>query len=78
MLSSFDSDMHFYISVTTSCLFSQVVELLIQKDADVNLNGSVHDRPLHMAASKGYLRISQLLVNGKGDSKAEGKSIFKL
>ncbi len=35
--------------------------------------GGVGDRPLHLATSKGYLSIVQLLVNGSQHSKADGR-----
>lgn len=49
-----------------------MVEFLIQSGADINVNGSVGDRPLHLACAKGNLKITQLLVEGRGEVKADG------
>ena len=51
----------------------QVVEFLIQSGVDINISGSVGDRPLHLACAKGHLKITQLLVEGNGDNKADGR-----
>jgi serine/threonine-protein kinase TNNI3K len=50
-----------------------VVEFLIQSGVDVNISGSVGDRPLHLACAKGNLKIVQMLVEGNVDNKADGK-----
>ena len=49
------------------------MEFLIQSGVDINISGSVGDRPLHLACAKGNLKITQLLVEGKGDRKADGQ-----
>ncbi len=41
-------------------------------EADVNASGEVGDRPLHLAAAKGYLGIVKLLMGD--DSKTDGES----
>lgn len=43
-------------------------------EADVNANGEVGDRPLHLAAAKGYLGIVKLLMGD--DSKTDGESFL--
>ena len=53
---------------------SQVVDILLSSGADVNISGSVGDRPLHLACAKGHLKVSQLLVEGNTKQKADGKS----
>ena len=55
------------------CIAGQVVEFLIQSGVDINISGSVGDRPLHLACAKGNLKITQLLVEGNGDRKADGQ-----
>ena len=50
--------------------------MLLKHGADVNISGSVGDRPLHLAAGKGYVRVTQYLVEGTGKSKANGEFIF--
>lgn len=48
----------------------QLVKLLLKFGADVNVSGEVGDRPLHLAAAKGFLGIvKQLMAEG---SKANG------
>lgn len=50
----------------------KVAKLLLKFGADVDAGGEVGDRPLHLAAAKGFLGIINLLV-GDGN-KANGKS----
>ena len=57
-------------------LYLQVVEVLIRSGADLNVAGSVGDRPLHLACGKGYLRVTQLLIEGSEINKAEGMASF--
>lgn len=52
--------------------FFQVAKLLLKFGADVNASGEVGDRPLHLAAAKGFLSIIKLLM-GEG-SKANGET----
>uniref|UniRef100_A0A4W4FUM3 Serine/threonine-protein kinase TNNI3K n=1 Tax=Electrophorus electricus TaxID=8005 RepID=A0A4W4FUM3_ELEEL len=50
---------------TFSPLFTrckQVCKLLLRFGADVNVSGEVGDRPLHLAAAKGFLGIIRLLM----------------
>ena len=49
--------------------------MLIDLEADVNVKGGVGDRPLHLAAAKGYLKVVQKLVEGRQDNKAQGSKI---
>lgn len=42
--------------------------------ADVNASGEVGDRPLHLAAAKGFLNITKLLM--EEGSKADGKKRY--
>ena len=46
--------------------------MLLKFGADVNVSGEVGDRPLHLAAAKGFLGIIKLLL-GEG-SKTDGES----
>ncbi|KAJ8375353.1 hypothetical protein SKAU_G00059330 [Synaphobranchus kaupii] len=39
-----------------------VTKLLLKFGADVNVSGEVADRPLHLAAAKGYLNVVKLLM----------------
>ncbi len=50
----------------------QVCKLLKKFEADVNATGEVGDRPLHLAAAKGYLGIVKMLMGD--DSKTDGES----
>ncbi len=50
----------------------QVAKLLLKFGADVNASGEVGDRPLHLAAAKGFLGIIKLLM-GEG-SKANSET----
>lgn len=52
------------------------MDFLIQSGADVNISGSVGDRPIHLACAKGNLKITQLLVEGHGQNKADGQYFF--
>lgn len=49
-----------------------MAKLLLKFGADVNASGEVGDRPLHLAAAKGFLSIIKLLM-GEG-SKANGEN----
>lgn len=49
-----------------------MAKLLLKFGADVNASGEVGDRPLHLAAAKGFLCIVKLLM-GEG-SKANGET----
>lgn len=49
-----------------------MAKLLLKFGADVDASGEVGDRPLHLAAAKGFLGIINLLV-GDG-SKANGET----
>lgn len=40
----------------------QVVEYLLSRGVDVNISGSVGDRPLHLAADRGDYKVVQLLL----------------
>lgn len=40
----------------------QVVEYLLSRGVDVNISGSVGDRPLHLAVGRGDYKIAQLLL----------------
>ena len=51
---------------------SQVAKLLLKFGADVDVSGEVGDRPLHLAAAKGFLSIIKLLM-GEG-TKANGET----
>ena len=53
--------------------FSQVVDVLMSNGADLNISGSVGDRPLHLACAKGHLKVTQLLLEGNRRQKADGK-----
>ena len=50
----------------------QVVNVLMSNGADLNISGSVGDRPLHLACAKGHLKVTQLLVEGNKRQKADG------
>ena len=50
----------------------QVAKLLLKFGADLNASGEVGDRPLHLAAAKGFIGIVKLLM-GEG-SKANGET----
>jgi len=52
------------------------VEVLLSRGADVNVAGSVGDRPLHLAAAKGHVTITQMLVEGGIHPGADGRSSF--
>ena len=52
------------------------MDILLSSGADVNISGSVGDRPLHLACAKGHLKVTQLLVEGNTKQKADGKSRF--
>lgn len=39
-----------------------MVEYLLSRGVDVNIAGSVGDRPLHLAATYGYYKIVQMLL----------------
>lgn len=52
------------------------MEVLLEHGADINKAGSVGDRPLHLACGKGYVRVTQLLVEGIKQQKADGKECF--
>lgn len=49
-----------------------MAKLLLKFGADVNASGEVGDRPLHLAAAKGFLGIIKLLM-GEG-TKTNGKT----
>lgn len=51
---------------------SQVAKLLLKFGADVNASGEVGDRPLHLAAAKGFLPIIKLLL--EDESRANGET----
>lgn len=51
---------------------AQVAKLLLKFGADVNVGGEVGDRPLHLAAAKGFLNIVKLLM--EEGSKANGET----
>ena len=53
--------------------FFQMVELLIFHGADISVSGGVGDQPIHLACAKGYLKITQLLVEGTSQQKADGR-----
>ena len=46
-----------------------VVRLLLESKADANACGSVGDRPLHLAVSKGFANITELLLSANADRK---------
>ena len=50
-----------------------MVELLLSNGSDINISGSVRDRPIHLASSKANLKIMQLLVEGTSQQKADGR-----
>jgi len=50
--------------------------VLLSRGADVNVAGSVGDRPLHLAAAKGHVTITQMLVEGGIHPGADGRSSF--
>ena len=50
--------------------------MLLKHGADINIAGSVGDRPLHLACGKGYVRVTQLLVEGTSKQKADGKVLL--
>lgn len=56
----------------------QVAKLLLKFGADVNISGEVGDRPLHLAAAKGFLNIVKLLMEdgGKTDGKMKWMSMY--
>ena len=51
----------------------QIVELLIEKGADVNAVGKSETTPLHLAAYWDHKDIAELLINNGADVNAEGK-----
>ena len=51
----------------------QIVELLIEKGADVNAVGELETTPLHLAAYWDHKDIAELLINNGADVNAEGK-----
>lgn len=63
--------------VCSSCwTFKQVCRLLLKFGADVNVSGEVGDRPLHLAAAKGYLSVIRLLMEDTG--AVDGKRNYSL
>lgn len=48
-----------------------MAKLLLKFGADVNVSGEVGDRPLHLAAAKGFLNIVKLLMEDGG--KIDGR-----
>ena len=50
--------------------------MLLSRGADVNVAGSVGDRPLHLAAAKGHVTITQMLVEGGIHPGADGRFSF--
>lgn len=61
----------------TCLLLTQLVKLLLKFGADVNASGEVGDRPLHLAAARGFLGIVKLLTaeGSKADSESTADSI---
>lgn len=49
-----------------------MTKLLLKFGADVNASGEVGDRPLHLAAAKGFLGIVKLLMSE--GSKTNGRT----
>lgn len=49
-----------------------MTKLLLKFGADVNASGEVGDRPLHLAAAKGFLGILKLLLSE--GSKTNGRT----
>ena len=47
--------------------------MLMSNGADLNISGSVGDRPLHLACAKGHLKVTQLLLEGNRRQKADGR-----
>ena len=64
----------FFASPPFLCYFvlAQVARLLLKFGADPNVSGEVGDRPLHLAAAKGFLGLVQLLMGG--GCKTDGES----
>lgn len=55
-----------------------MVDFLIANGADVNIAGEVGDRPLHLAAAKGYLGICKCLVDNFADGKLKQSVIHTI
>lgn len=53
-------------------LLTQLVKLLLKFGADVNASGEVGDRPLHLAAARGFLGIVKLLTAEGSKADSEG------
>ena len=65
--------MGFFFHVNTAQCIFQVVNVLMSNGADLNISGSVGDRPLHLACAKGHLKVTQLLLEGNRRQKADGR-----
>lgn len=55
-------------------LLTQLVKLLLKFSADVNASGEVGDRPLHLAAARGFLGIVKLLTAEGSKADSEGRT----
>lgn len=68
--------LHYFLTFDTNSneWILQVTRLLLKFGADVNVSGEVGDRPLHLAAAKGFFNIAKLLMEEGGN--ADGKIIY--
>lgn len=61
-------------------LLLQLAKLLLKFGADLNASGEVGDRPLHLAAAKGFLDIVKLLMaegsKANGETRDSDSSVF--
>lgn len=63
------------LNVSLACLLlTQLVKLLLKFSADVNVSGEVGDRPLHLAAARGFLGIVKLLTAEGSKADSEGRT----
>lgn len=53
------------------CICIKVAKLLLKFGADVSVSGEVGDRPLHLAAAKGFLGMAKMLMVEGGKANGE-------
>ena len=57
---------------------AQVIELLVAKEADVNVRESKgHQTPLHLAAMNGFECVANALIHAKADVDAKNKVVIR-
>ena len=58
---------------------AQVAELLVAKEADVNVRESKgHQTPLHLAAMNGFECVANALIRAKADVNAKNKVVIRM